>query len=279
MRICLWLLLLFAPLSACTTPMIQNVLIRADDAAITRDIAYGDLPRQKLDVYAPKGKARGTVVYFYGGSWKSGDKSIYRFLGAAMTARGYALVVPDYRLYPDVKFPAFIDDGAKAVRWTEQNIGTYGAPSDRIFLMGHSAGAHIAVTLALDPSYLEAAGAERKDIRAVIGVAGPYTFNPLDYANTRPVFRDAAGNIDKARPIKLVDEPTFPMLLLHGEADETVGVHNSRNFAKALEAAGSKVTLKTYPGVGHLGIVSAYAWPLRWRAPVLDDTFKFLEEN
>jgi acetyl esterase/lipase len=257
--------------------MIQQLIIPADGVRITRDEAYGKEPRQKLDVYVPHGKVRGTIVYFYGGSWRNGDRALYRFMGAGLAARGYAVVVPDYRLHPEVRFPAFVEDAALALRWTERHIEGFGGTLERVFLMGHSAGAHIAMLLALDPSYFAAAGVAPDRLRAVVGIAGPYTFNPLDFVTTRPVFRTAANDIDKARPIKLVDGPIVPLLLLHGEDDKTVGVHNSRNFAKALEAVGSSVTLRTYPRLGHLGILSAYAWPLRWRAPVLEDTLKFLQ--
>jgi acetyl esterase/lipase len=257
--------------------MIQQLIIPADGVRITRDIAYGNEARQKLDVYVPQGHVRGTIVYFYGGSWRNGDRALYRFMGAGLASRGYTVVVPDYRLHPEVRFPSFVEDAARAVRWTERNIEGYGGTLERVFLMGHSAGAHIALLLTLDPAYFGTAGVAPDRIRAVIGVAGPYTFNPLDYVTTRPVFRTAANDIDRARPIKLVDGPIVPLLLLHGEDDKTVGVHNSRNFAKALEAVGSPVTLRTYPRLGHLGILSAYAWPLRWRAPVLEDTMRFLE--
>jgi acetyl esterase/lipase len=225
----------------------------------------------------PQAPARGTSLYLYGGSWTSGERSLYRFMGAALASRGYAVVVPDYRLYPAVKFPVFVEDAALALRWTERNVEGLGGTLSRVFVMGHSAGAHTSMLLVLDPSYLASAGVAPDRIAATIGIAGPYTFNPLDFVTTRPVFRTAAGDIDRARPIKLVDGPTVPLLLLHGEDDKTVGAHNSRNFAKALAAAGSKVTLKVYPRLGHLGILSAYAWPLRWRAPVLEDTLRFLE--
>ena len=257
--------------------MIQQLIIPADGVRITKDAAYGPAPRQRLDVYIPQTPARGTIVYFYGGSWTSGDRALYRFMGAALAARGYAVVIPDYRLYPEVKFPGFVEDAALALRWTERNVEGLGGTLARVFVMGHSAGAHTAMLMVLDPTYLAEAGVAPDRITAAIGIAGPYTFNPLDFVTTRPVFRSAAGDIDRARPIKLVDGPTIPLLLLHGEDDRTVGVHNSRNFAKALEAAGSKVSLKTYPRLGHLGILSAYAWPLRWRAPVLEDTIGFLE--
>ena len=108
------------------------------------DIPYGPFPRQKLDVYQPchaKPDAR-VVIFIYGGEWQVGQKGDYRFAAEALTSRGFIAVVPDYRLYPNVTFPAFVDDAAKAVRWTHDNIARFGGDPSHLYLMGHSAGAH-----------------------------------------------------------------------------------------------------------------------------------------
>jgi acetyl esterase/lipase len=243
-------------------------------AVAMRDVAYGTLDRQKLDIYLPKDrKPRAVIVFFYGGGWKRGDRKLYRLLGGALTGRGYALVVPDYRVFPEARFPAFVEDAALAMKWVRDNARMFGnAP---LFLMGHSAGAHIGALLSLDPSYLRAHDIENSLVRGFIGLAGPYTLDPAKWDSTREIFVTAQP-AEAARPIKLVREGIAPILLLHGANDKTVGVHNSEHFADALKAHGNVAQLKVYPRIGHLEIVVAFAWPLRWRAGVLDDVDAFV---
>ena len=149
------------------------------------DIAYGPDPRQKLDLYRPdKPRADGkTVIFFYGGAWETGSKGDYLFVAQALVAGGYTVVIPDYRLYPAVRFPAFVDDGARAARWTADRVG-----SDKVFVMGHSAGAHIALLLAANTPYLATAGVDRMKLGGVIGLSGPYDFLPLKSAKLIEIF-------------------------------------------------------------------------------------------
>ena len=114
---------------------------------VAEGIAYGAGPRQRLDVYAPRGgcgQPRPVVMFFYGGSWNSGTRSGYAFVGRALAARGFVTVVPDYRLVPEVHYPAFVEDGAAAVRWVAANAAKYCGNGQSVVLMGHSAGAYIA---------------------------------------------------------------------------------------------------------------------------------------
>src|SRR4029077_9489300 len=119
------------------------------------NIAYGPEAQQRLDVYAPEknAAARPVVVFWHGGRWREGDKSDYRFVGAALAECGYVAVVANYRHYPQVKMPGFMDDAARAALWAQANGREFGAAPGRLFLMGHSAGAHLAALLALDPRY------------------------------------------------------------------------------------------------------------------------------
>lgn len=255
----------------CGCVSLQAALVSDAGVVIARGIAYGPEARQKLDVYRPDAAPmRGTIVYVYGGSWTSGDRALYRFLGAAYAARGWSVVVPDYRLYPEVTFPAFVEDTAKAVAWARANEAQ-GRP---LFLMGHSAGAQIALLLALDPRYLAAEGLETGALAGVVGLAGPYTFDPLAFDSTRPVF-ETAPDPQAARPIVFARGDAPPLLLLHGQKDTTVSPRNSRELAAAVQGAGGAARLIEYPGVGHIVVVGAIAWPLRWRASVLADTLGF----
>jgi acetyl esterase/lipase len=244
----------------------------------TRHVPYGPLPRQKIDVYRPKGApAKALILYLYGGGWVSGARWYYRLFGRTMAGRGYAVAVPDYHLYPHATFPAFVEDAALAFRWVRDHAAQLGGNSSRVFVMGHSAGAHIAALLALDPRYLRTHGLDPSAITGVIGLAGPYTLDPLKWEGVKDIFAPSHAAPHAARPIKLVRAGAPPMLLLHGERDRIVGAHASVNLASALKAAGSEAEAKIYPRIGHFEIFGAYLWGWRWRAPVLQDTEAFVD--
>lgn len=241
--------------------------------SIERGIAYGPGQRQRLDVYRAGGNDAPIVVYLYGGTWKTGRREIYGFLGRSLAKRGILTVVADYRLFPEVKFPAFPRDAGTIVAFVAEHARAWGGDPGKIFVMGHSAGAHSAALLAFEG---ERYGAPA--IKGVIALAGPLTFNPLEHDSTREIF-EGHEPIDEARPIKRVHGRAPPILLLHGKADTTVGLHNSENLAAAVREAGGRADLKLYPGIGHVGIVAAVAWPLRWRASVLADIVAFVRRN
>jgi acetyl esterase/lipase len=270
-------LLVALPTNGCG-PKLLDALVPDDGYRVERDLAYGDLPRRRLDVYVPEGLAgpAPVVVFFYGGRWQSGDKGQYRFVGEALAARGFIAVIPDYRLYPEVRFPRFVDDGAAAVAWTRANLGRFGGDPTALHLMGHSSGAHIAALLALDHHYLAGAGVPAAAIGSFVGLAGPYDFLPLDDPTLERIF--AVDDMAATQPITFADRSAPPTLLLHGADDATVLPANSEHLAAALAAAGNRAELKIYPGIGHVGLAAALAAPLRWLAQVLDDVADFLQE-
>ncbi len=258
-----------------------NALTPGDSGATRRveGAAYGPDPRQKLDVYAP---AKGSsplpvVVFFYGGGWSSGYRGGYAFAARALAARGFVVVVPDYRLVPSVRFPAFVDDAAVAVRWTVDHIAASGGDPSRIAVAGHSAGAYIALLVTLDRHYLAAAGAPGA-IKAVIGLAGPYDFLPLDAKSAIDAFGEAPDK-DLTQPIHFVRADAPPVLLITGDADDVVRPRNTAALAAALRAAGSPVEVRTYPGVGHIGILLALSKPFRGKADVLQSMTGFLDAH
>jgi acetyl esterase/lipase len=160
---------------------------------VTRGIAYGPNPRQMLDIYAPVRAANlPVVVFFYGGSWQSGDRADYAFVAALLAAKKFVVVVPDYRVYPEATYPAFVEDCTGAVEWVTGRIGPYGGDAACVFAMGHSAGAYNAVMLALSP--------EAPDIAGVIGLAGPYDFLPLKDPVLKTIFA-GASDIRDTQPI------------------------------------------------------------------------------
>ena len=263
-----------ALLDGCSPASLLNTTVPRQGFTCTADIAYGPLPRQRLDIYVPTvprsdGK---TVVFFYGGSWDSGSKSDYLFVGQALAARGIAVIVPDYRLYPEVRFPAFLDDGARAVHWAADRVG-----SDRLFLMGHSAGGEIASMLAANTPYLAGAGVDRLKLRGFIGLSGPYDFLPLTSAKLIDIF--GGPNNPDIEAITFAKPPLPPALLIHGAADTTVYPRNSEHLAAAWRAAAAPVELRLYPGVGHIDVVAAFSDFLHSRAPTREDVVAWIDRH
>ena len=183
-----------ALLAGCSLSTIGTALVPRAGYTTRSDLAYGPLPRQTLDVYRPRGlpTPRPTVVFFYGGRWQSGSKEQYRLLAYTLTQRGYVVVIPDYRLHPQVEFPTFVEDAAHAVRWVRDHIREHGGDPDQVVLMGHSAGAHIAMLLTLDERYLRAVNVDPGDaIAGTVGLAGPYDFLPFEDQDVRDLMGPA----------------------------------------------------------------------------------------
>jgi acetyl esterase/lipase len=261
-------------LGGCSPASVLNATVPRHGFTRDTDIAYGPAPRQRLDFYRPdKPRPDGkTVIFFYGGSWESGSKADYLFAAQALADRGYAAVLPDYRVYPQVRFPTFVDDAAAAVRWTADRIGT-----ERLFVMGHSAGAHIALMLAVDTPYLKVAGVDRMKLAGAIGLSGPYDFLPLKSARLIEIF-GGANNPD-IEAINFARAPLPPALLIHGTADTTVLPRNSTHLAAAWRAAGAPVELKLYPDAGHIDVIAAMSDLLAGRAPTRADVLAWLDAH
>jgi acetyl esterase/lipase len=265
--------------SACSPLSLFAALTPKDAAkAPVRDAAYGPGPRQKLDVYAPPqaAGAEPVAVFFYGGSWDSGRRGDYAWAGRALAAQGFLTLVPDYRLYPEVRYPDFLIDGARAVRWAVDHASELGGDPSRIVLIGHSAGAYNAAMLALDPRYLRAAGVDPKVIRAFAGLSGPYDFLPLDGPITQRTF-GAASDLPSTQPGKFARAGAPPTFLATGDADTTVYPRNTRKLAAALRDAGAKVEERHYAGLNHADTVLALSRPFRGKSPVLADMTAFLK--
>ena len=261
-------------LAACTPAQVLNATVPKGGLTITRDVAYGDLPRQTLDIYRPAdatNTALPVVVFFYGGSWNSGSKAMYPFVAATLARTGAIVIVPDYRVYPAVKYPDFLRDCARAVAWVERHPEQTGAGA--LFLMGHSAGAYNAMMLGLDPAWLRDAGLPAPRIAGVIGLAGPYDFLPITDPEIIPIF-PAAG--PDTQPVTHASSHAPPLLLLAGNDDRQVRPRNSTALKATIDAAGGQAQLILYKGLGHIGLVTAIAPAFQWRAPVLRDIVTFL---
>lgn len=263
-------------LGGCTPLSMFNGLVPKDGGArqVAAGIPYGEGPRQQLDVYAPTVPASGprpVILFFYGGSWNSGARSGYAFVGRALAARGFVTVIPDYRLVPEVVYPGFVLDGASAVRWARAHARDYGGDGNRIVLMGHSAGAYIAATLAVDDRWL---GPDRAAIRGLAGLAGPYDFAPFTVGASIQAF-GAWRNPAETQPVTWAGAGDPPALLLTGANDTLVRPRNGDTLAARLRAGGVPVEVKRYPGIGHIGILTSIAKPFRGKAPVVDDVAAF----
>jgi acetyl esterase/lipase len=286
-------------LSACSPASLLNATVPVGGLTIERDVAYGTLPRETLDIYRPTGSPTGSptgaptgapigdpigdpdeaaglpvVVFFYGGSWNSGSKAMYPFVAATLARTGAIVVVPDYRLYPAVKYPDFLRDCARAVAWVQQNPARTRA-RPRVHL-GHTAGAYNAMMLGLDPVWLGDAGASSARIAGIIGLAGPYDFLPIIDPKIKPIFPDAGPD---TQPITYASAQAPPLLLLAGLDDQQVRPRNSIALARRVDDAGGQAILKLYKGLGHVGLVTAIAPAFQWRAPVLNDIVTFLRQT
>jgi len=251
------------------------------------DIAYGEDKRQKLDVYVPKSATaaaaaedsqlasnKPVIVFWYGGSWQSGSKNDYRFVGAALAERGFITVLPDYRLYPDVKFPDFLDDAAHAVAWVQKHAQEFGGDPHRVVLMGHSAGAHTAAYLALNRDFLAKRGANPDWIAGLVGLSGPYALAPNTRALNR-IFAAPYGESDW-QPLQFVTSKAPPTFLAHGLDDGLVSVRQAEQLRDALQSKGVRVETELYPDKGHAATVAGFSKPARGSSPTLDETVAFL---
>lgn len=275
-------LLVAGALSACSPLTLVNAVTPGGSARSVSTAAYGPNPRHVLDIYKPEkgaGKAP-VIVFFYGGNWVSGERDQYAFVGRALAARGFVVVIPDYRLYPQVRYPDFLEDSAEAVAWTSRRIAAYGGDPKRIFAMGHSAGAYNAAMLALDPRWLREQGTGPGILRGWIGMAGPYNFLPVENETTRPVFHYPNTPSD-SQPVNHISALAPPALLIAARNDKTVNPErNTGVLAAGLRSAGVPVDEEYYDGVNHVTLLASLSSsPLRRLAPSLDAIEAFVRSD
>lgn len=278
---------LFAPalglLAAACSPLgLLNSLGPRDRGVrrVARDIPYGDDPRQRLDLHAPTTKGERpwpVLVFFYGGGWDSGARGQYEWAAQALAARGFLVAAPDYRVVPGVQFPAFIEDAAAATARVAELAGQYGGDSGRLGVIGHSAGAHLAMMIALDRRYMAAAG--RPDlIKAAAGLAGPYDFLPFDVPASINAF-GRAPDPTLTQPVTFARADAPPLWLGHGTADVVVHAEDSTILCERMKAVGGRCEAKLYPGLNHADLIATVSPLFRKKAPVLDDVTAFLHRE
>lgn len=281
-NLCFKLALIFLAMcitAGCSSVDLLNATIPTDGYVRVTDIAYGKASMQKLDVYRPKQKvtAAPTIVFFYGGDWQFGSKADYQFVAQALTSRGFVVVLPDYRHYPEVSFPVFVEDGAQAVRWTHEHVEAFGGDPQHLFLMGHSSGAYIAAMLALDEHYLNAVGLKCENIKAAALLSGPFGFIPT--GRRRAIFNMSASQElpdSVTQPMSFVDGNQPPLLLIQGLRDTTVYPSNTRLLAQRIHERGGQVETIYYTKRGHVGVVLSLARGFHWLAPTLEEVSSYL---
>ena len=243
------------------------------------DLPYGKHQLQKLDVvWSAEDSNTPVVIFFHGGSWRWGVKDFHREIGWEFAKHGVTCVIADYRLYPEVRFPAFVEDAAQVVKWVRHNIGRYGGDPEKVFVMGHSSGAHIVSHLALDEKHLQAVGGDFSWIKGVIGMSGPYTFQPSEEWFYDDVFFPQADS-PRVVPISLVDGDEPPFLVLHGKFDYLVDVKQSEEFVKRIEEKGGEVKKRIFHLHGHFSMMRRLT---SWHIPprgILHEVLDFIKAH
>lgn len=265
-------------LVGCSPLKVLNAFTPGGTFNKTADLSYGNDPRNRLDVYTPIDAPADApvVVFFYGGSWNTGSRSDYSFVGEALASRGIVAVLADYRLYPQVHYQGFLDDSARAVGWAREHIGQYGGDPARLYVMGHSAGGYNAAMIALDPKWLAAVNMKPSMISGWIGLAGPYDFLPVENPDVKPVFFFPDSPPD-SQPINHVSAESPPALLMAARDDTVVNpARNTGGMARRLREQGVSVRELYFPRPGHATLVAAFSRPMRGLAPVLDEVVNFI---
>ncbi|UNC15693.1 alpha/beta hydrolase [Acidiphilium multivorum] len=244
----------------------------------TRDVAFGDGTRDRLDIHRPARAGGGllpVVVFFYGGSWQTGARGEYAFLGRALARLGLVVAVPDYRLYPEVRYPAFIHDAARATAFMLRHAWQFGGDGRAVFVAGHSAGAYLAMMLALAEGYLGAEGVAPSALAGAIGLAGPYDFLPM----TGPVYRrifDRFADDPVCQPISHVSPAAPPSLLITGARDQLVAPANTAALAARLREAGATVDTRIYERLSHVRLLLSVLPSFGLMPPVWRDIASFI---
>ena len=262
-------------ITACSPTTLLNKLNSANKLKVESNLAYGSHSRQTLDIYTnPKNDHGCLIVFAYGGSWDSGDKNMYGFVGAALARKGHTVAIPNYRLYPEVKFPTFAEDFALSM--THPKVQQY-IQQKPLILMGHSAGAMLAGLVSFDANYFETVGLSKTQVAGYISLSGPHDFF---LPSQKPRWIDMFGNTPEqqiqALTVNHVHNNNPPTLLLHGEDDTIVVPESATVLQQKLEDAGVPAQAHIYSGVSHKDIIVATSRGLHFLAPTLKDIERFL---
>lgn len=269
-----------AVLNAGCTTTTYNAFLSEEGMQRVRDVRYGPGNRHRLDVYRPTYTAPGTpvVIFVHGGAWNTGNKDMYFFAARSLVDQGYVAVLPNYRLFPTVSYPAFVEDTARAVAWTLENIHKYSGDPGKVFLMGHSAGAYNAAMVAYKDSLLEKFNVDNSKLRGFIGLAGLYDFLPVNHKHVHKVFGSEKLSV-RTQPVNFVDSDDPEALLLHGKNDVIVDPKNSYKMNSALKRNGVESKLKSMNSLNHVYLILSVGPYFRTDYSSLDVIDKYIEEQ
>ncbi len=270
-------------LAACSPTKVINGLVPSSSYQFEGGVAYGSAPRQRLDIYHPlptalaANAAKPLVVFFFGGTWSSGDRASYKFVGEALASRGAVVAIPDFGLSPAFTYPVFVQDSALAVKWALDNAARLGANPQQVYVMGHSSGAYNAAMVALDPRWLGQLGASPAQLAGWTGLAGPYDFLPIGVPEAQVAFNWPNTPAD-SQPLAHASAGAPRTLLIAASKDKLVDpLRNTAQLAAKLRAAGVSVQTSVFDDLGHLTLIGAVAKPLHWLGgPVLPPILDFL---
>ena len=273
-------ILMLSPTAKTKAMSLASQMLAKKNIFVQSNIPYGSLSRQTLDLYKPKTSStqKPILIFYYGGGWKSGEKSIYHVIGAELASKGFDVIIPDYRLFPEVRFPKFVNDAALAYNWVWQNLAK--KEERPIILIGHSAGAHIAALIAYDQSYLKKfpdASNPKFKPAGFIGFAGPYAFNPVTWPTTKDIF-STIKNEDLARPVAFVNSKSPATLLFHGEKDTVVKNWNMETLSKTLKDNKVEVETNLLPNITHIDIMLNIGLPLKQQKNILEKMITFIKK-
>lgn len=252
-----------------------------NSATVHTDLYYGQFNRQVLDLYVPHKvrKSQSLIVFVHGGSWQRGAKEDYVFLAQSFAKEGFYVAVINYQFAPEFPFPHFVNDTILAVNWLQhqKQASRFEYDPNNIILMGHSAGA-FNVLSALYPNTDINQSLELSSIKAVIGIAGPYSFEHRG----DPVAKFAFDQIkppEKIMPSYFVKPNTIPHLLLIAEKDNLVGHYNTERMTQALLDVGNQVAVKQIKRTQHISIIATVATGLDRFYTTKKEILSFIEQQ
>jgi len=224
--------------------------------SVQENVAYGLRARHRLDLFhtqTPR-EHRPLIVFVHGGAWMHGDKKDYRFIGEAFAKEGFDVAVINYHLAPEHIFPASIDDLSLALNYLNVHQLKYQISTEKVVLMGHSAGAFNVMSALYHPKPYEIQC--RSQITAIIGLAGPYHF---DYKGD-PICADAFDQnrpYQEVMPYYFVESNRVKHYLLVAENDDVVGLSNAVDLDRRLKEKGNYSQLWTVPRIGHISMIGS----------------------
>lgn len=224
--------------------------------SVRENVAYGLAARHRLDLYQttfPRDH-RPLIVFVHGGAWSHGDKKDYRFVGEAFAKEGFDVAVINYTLAPQHIFPAYVDDLTLALNYLDAHQSKLNISTQRVVLLGHSAGAFNVMSAIYHPQKYEITC--RANIKAVVGLAGPYHFDYKDDPLCADAF-DQEEPYQNVMPSYFVESNHIQHYLFIAENDKIVHLSNATNFDEKLKEFGNHSEMVVIPKTGHVTLMGS----------------------